>query len=186
MAAQLTYAVDLPGGAQKRLAEAVLYVSLLCEADPAFGMTRLNKILFEADFLSFRIRATPITGVRYQRLENGPAPKSMPHCLRELQEAGALHIRVGNFFGQVQHKPMALRAADLSHFSGEDIAVLDSVIRDSDGKTATEASNASHRIEWKTRQNGDEIPYEAAWLSDEPVTEADVERTKELAAQYGW
>jgi hypothetical protein len=30
------------------------------------------------------------------------------------------------------------------------------------------------------------IPYEAVFISDEPVTIEDVERVKELATRYGW
>jgi hypothetical protein len=183
----LTYTVNtLPGGAIERLTAAILYVCSACETDAAFGVTRLNKTLFEADFLSFRTRGIPITGARYQRLQRGPAPKAMPHRLREMQEHGVLYVRKQDFLGQLQHKPIALGRPDLSLFSGEDIAILDSVIREADGRTAAEASEASHRIEWRTRQNGDDIPYEAAWLSDEPPTEADVERTRVLAAEHGW
>jgi len=182
----LTYNVDLPGGAPKRLAEAILYICGKCERDDAFGMVRLNKILFEADFLSFALRGRPITGVRYQRLRQGPAPKAMLPKLRELQADHLLAVQKTDFLGRPQHRPIALRAADLSVFSGEDIAILDQMIEESWGKTAAEVSDASHRIEWKTRTNGDPIPYEAAWLSNDPVTETDIDRTKELAAQYGW
>jgi hypothetical protein len=183
---KLTYNVDLPGGAQKRLAEAILYVSSVCQDDPAFGMTRLNKTLFEADFLSFSLRSKPITGVRYQRIENGPAPKAMLPRLNELVERGELVVQPANFGGRTQRRPIALREPDLSVFDGADIAILDRIIRDAWGKMATEVSKESHRIEWWTRENGDDIPYEASWLSNAPVSAGEVQRTHELAAQYGW
>jgi len=187
MAAKLTYVEDsLPGGVTRRLAAAILYVCAACETDAAFGATRLNKTLFEADFLSFRSRGVPITGARYQRLAKGPAPKAMPHIVRELVAEGALHLRKQDFLGRLQHKLIALGNPDLSLFSGEDIAFLDTVIRESWGKTAVEVSDASHRIEWRSRSNGDEIPYEASWLSNERPAESDIDRTTELAAQYGW
>jgi hypothetical protein len=187
MSAKLTFAVnDLPGGVVKRLAEAILYVCAFCESDDAFGMTRLNKILFEADFLSFLTRDQPVTGAAYQRLQHGPAPKAMPHRLRELQQEGALHVRETDYLGKIQKKPIALRKPDLSVFNGEDLAVLHKIIQDSWGKSAGEVSDASHRIEWKTRQNGDPIPYEAAWLSNELPTDVEVVRTRQLAAEHGW
>jgi hypothetical protein len=183
---KLTYNVDLPGGARKRLAEAILYVSAVCQDDPAFGMTRLNKTLFEADFLSYALRGKPITGVRYQRIRNGPAPKSMLPRLNELQAGGDLVIQPADFLGRPQNRPIAMRTADLGVFSGEDVAILDRVIRESWGKRATEVSAESHRIEWWTRQDGDDIPYEACWLSNAPVSPAEVSRTQALAAEYGW
>lgn len=182
----LTFNVDLPGGAPKRLAEAILYVCGACETDAAFGMIRLNKILFEADFLSFALRGVPITGVKYQRLERGPAPKAMLPRLRELQERSDLVIRNADFIGRPQQRPIALRRADLSVFSADDIALLDDVIRGSWGKTGAEVSEQSHRMAWKTRINGDDIPYEAAWLSEAPPTALEILKTEQLAQQYGW
>ena len=187
MSANLTFTVEsLPGGVQKRLGEAILYVCAFCETDEAFAMTRLNKILFEADFLSFLTRGVPVTGVRYQRLKFGPAPKSMPHRLRELQQENALHIRAVDYLGQMQQRPIGLRKPDLSCFSADDMAVLHKVMRDSWGKSAVEVSDASHRIEWKTRHDGDLIPYEAVWLSNDGVSSDEIERTRELAAEHGW
>src|SRR3954463_11254457 len=113
----LTFTVDLPGGPLKRLSEAMVYISSVCETDAAFGMVRLNKILFEADFLSFRVRGVPITGVKYQRLARGPAPKAMLPRLRELQERGDLRVRPVDFIGRPQQRPIALRRADLSDFT---------------------------------------------------------------------
>ncbi len=186
MSSPLTYNVDLPGGAPKRLAEAILYVCGACETDAAFGMIRLNKILFEADFLSFSLRGIPITGVRYQRLERGPAPKAMVPRLRDLQERQELVIRSADFIGRPQQRPIALRRADLSVFSGEDVALLDQIIRESWGKTGAEVSEQSHRIAWKTRENGDDIPYEAAWLSNDAPTAKEILKTEQLAIQHGW
>lgn len=182
----LTYNVDLPGGAPKRLAEAILYVCGACEADQAFGMIRLNKILFEADFLSYRLRGVPITGVKYQRLPMGPAPKAMLPRLRELQDRQELVVRSADFIGRRQQRPIGLRRPDLSVFTAEDIALLDQVIRESWGKTGAEVSEESHRIEWKTRADGDDIPYEAAWLSNEQPTALEVLKTEQLAQQHGW
>lgn len=182
----LTYSVDLPGGAPKRLAEAILYVCGACEQDEAFGLTRLNKILFEADFLSFELRGKPVTGVRYQRLPNGPAPKAMLPRLRELESQQDLVVRTTDFLGRPQKRPIPLRAPDLSIFSADDIAFLAQIIRDSWGKSATRVSTASHRIEWETRANGDDIPYEASWLSNAPVSESETYRTRVLAEQHGW
>jgi hypothetical protein len=46
---RLTWKVPLPGG-QKRLREAVLYVSAACKDAERFGLVKLNKIIWRADF----------------------------------------------------------------------------------------------------------------------------------------
>lgn len=126
MPGNLTYKVgSLKGGSQKRLEEAILYIAGVCERDDAFAMTRLNKILFEADFYSYRTRGVPITGASYQALQNGPAPRAMLPRLTELQEKSQLRIREVDYQGLTQHRPIALRDADLAVFDAKDIAILD-------------------------------------------------------------
>ena len=53
---------------------ATLYIAEKCLDDPDFTVTRLNKILFWADFRSFAQYGKSITGARYKALEHGPAP----------------------------------------------------------------------------------------------------------------
>lgn len=183
----LTFAQEnLHGGARTRLAEAILYICNACETDAAFGKTRLNKILFEADFQSFLIRLTSVTGAAYQRLRWGPAPIVMPTLLNQMQISGEIVIKSSDFIGRKQEKPICLREPNLDFFSGYDIAFLDAQVQDSWGKTATDVSHASHRIEWSTREDRDPIPYEAVWLSNEPLTSVEIQRTRDLASEHGW
>lgn len=184
---KLTFSNEtLKGGSTKRLSQAILYVCTMCEQDEGFGATRLNKILFEADFQAFYARGVAVTGARYQRLENGPAPKAMLPCLREMKESGDIAIRERDYFGRPQTRIVPLVQPDLSLFGPDDIAFLSRAIHDSWGKSGTRVSIESHRIEWETRKNGDPIPYEAVWLSNAPVSRFEAERTKELAASFGW
>src|ERR1700688_4900638 len=89
---KLTWKAQLPGG-QRRLREAVLYVSQKCEQAPYFGKVKLNKIIWRADFESFAQRGQPVTGWQYQRLKQGPAPVEMLPVLNELQADGLLRIQ---------------------------------------------------------------------------------------------
>ena len=49
-----------------------------------------------------------------------------------------------------------------------------------------EVKTYSHGRAWEIAKEGELIPYEAVFISDEPVTFEDVEMVKELAAKYGW
>lgn len=80
----------------------------------------------------------------------------------------------------------ALRDADLTIFSGRDIAIVDSVIHHFWDKTAAELSELSHGPWWKVCDSGDGIPYGFSHLSDDPIISSDVERTKQLSREYGW
>lgn len=183
--ARLHYEVPMPDR-RKRLRELIVYISDTCQEDPNFGATKLNKILFHSDFKSFARYGKPITGERYQRLERGPAPKRLLPERSKLQEDGAIALRRVHFAGGYQDRIIPLRDPDLSIFSGQEIALVDEIIDELWDKTAAEVSTESHGIVWRTRYDGDLIPYEAAFLSEEPITLGDISRTEELAHKFQW
>ena len=98
---------DLDG--EKRLAELMLHIAHRCEDDPGFGATKLNKILWWSDFLSYARNGEPITGVEYQRLGNGPAPKRLVPIRKKMVSA--------------RHAALQERAV----FGGRDTATVDRV-----------------------------------------------------------
>ena len=181
---KFTERVSLPGDTA-RLKELIVYIALRCQDDPAFGAIKLNKILFRADFQSYRQRGRPITGTAYFRLKHGPAPKAMKPVSDELHREDAVRTQRRLIGGHEQKRPIALRPANLEYFDGEDIAIVDEVITDLWGKSATAVSEQSHGVQWMTRSDKDFIPYEAAFLSDEPVTADDIERARELIEELG-
>lgn len=182
---RLHYKVPMPKSG-KRLRELIVYISDICEDDPTFGATKLNKILFHADFRSFARNGKPITGQEYQRLERGPAPKGLLPERRKLERDGSIRIRKTDYHGRIQHRLIPLRNADLTVFSGQEIAWVDEIIKELWGKSAEEVSDESHGIAWRTRHDGDLIPYEASFLSEEPVTPGDISRTELLARRLNW
>jgi hypothetical protein len=58
---------------REKLRELILHVARRSEGDIAFGVTKLNKLLFFIDFLACLRFGKPITGEEYQKLDNGPA-----------------------------------------------------------------------------------------------------------------
>lgn len=170
----------------QRLRELIVYISEKCADDPNFGAIKLNKILYYSDFRAFERWGVPLTGVGYFRLRNGPAPKALVPVRDALVQEGAIRLEkvpVGNV---EQRRTVALRPPVLEHFTTDEILLVDEVIRELWPQNATEVSDASHDIRWLTLSHKDDIPYEFAFLSNEPVTERDVERTRELADRFGW
>lgn len=182
---KLVYKVSMKGG-QARLRELILYISEKCAGDRTFGATKLNKILFHSDFRSFERFGRPITGEIYRCLERGPAPAAMFPVRREMVAEGILLVQHMDYGGQDQHRPIPLRPADLQWFSGRDIALVGEVIEELWGKTATVVSSESHTVQWRTCRLGKDIPYQAAYLSDEPFTPGDIASTEELARELHW
>ena len=181
----LTYEVDMPNR-NKRLKELILYVSDRCASNDNFGATMLNKILWASDFLSYRWKRKPITGEPYQRLERGPAPKHLIPIRNEMEARGELAVRKIRRGQNYQNRTMALREPNLSIFSGDDIALVNSVIDGLWSMHSGELSEWSHGRAWKTHNDGDPMAYESTFLSDEPITNSDILKTQQLAKEFGW
>lgn len=176
---------SVPRGAQ-RFRELIVYVSRKSEADLNFGAIKLNKILYYSDFGAFERFGVPLTGVRYQKLLHGPAPKSLLHVRRSLVEEGAIRVDFQPSGNYEQHRTVALRDAALGLFTEDEILLVDGVIHDLWRQNGTEVSDASHDIRWKVMNLKDAMPYELAFLSNETFTPRDQQRTSELARELGW
>lgn len=171
-------------GNDDKMAELILYISDKCQSDSAFGATKLNKILFYADFSYYAKHGTPITGQEYMRLAKGPAPRHLVPIREEMVRRGDLLIRSQQFGSWPQKRTIALRDADLREFSGEEIAMVDSVIQSLWGRTATEVSEISHRFDgWQFASDRQTIPYAAALTSEREPDEDDYAFAAELGRE---
>jgi hypothetical protein len=182
---KLTWKVSLPGG-QRRLREAVLYVSRACESAPLFGLVKLNKIIWRADFESFAQRGQPVTGRQYQRLPQGPAAVEMLPVLDELQADGLLRIEKTRIVDHDEHRPIALADPVLTLFSRGDLDCLDRAISAYWDKSGRETSDISHGVAWNSRADGEPMPYELAYLSDTPIGAGLRGRLLKLAMENSW
>lgn len=169
--------------ADSRLKELILYVSDKALGDKGFGLTKLNKILFNADFYCFARTGKSISGAEYHRNQFGPTPKRMKPILASMTQAGELVIRPGSV-SATQKRPLATRAPDLAEFTGEEIAIVDGFVETICDMTASAASDLSHKyVGWRLAQRLETIPYSTVFaMRDIPLTEGERERGRKLAA----
>lgn len=171
----------------KKLRELILYVAERTADDPNAGAVKLNKILYHAEFQAYRDLGAPISGHPYVALKLGPAPKDLRPIRKNLELAGDAKV-VGVQFGpQTQERIVALRSADTSLFSKEELDLVDAVIAELWPLHWTELSADTHRLPgWLAMApTHSVIPYETAFLSND-VTDGDIARGAELAGAYGW
>lgn len=174
------------GTPRKKFKELILYVAQASEGDSTFGATKLNKILFFCDFLSYRAYGESITGQRYFKLPFGPAPRALVPVVNELVEEEAC-IRVPRSrFGLPQETIFAKREANLDVFRPRDIALVDFVLGQLRNNNAAEVSNLSHEfIGWQLARDHEDIPYETIFLGDPRklvLTEEEVRYGNQLSA----
>jgi Protein of unknown function (DUF4065) len=172
---------------EDKLAELILYVSKKCAEDPCFGATKLNKILYFSDFLHYGNNGVPITGVEYQKLPYGPAPRRLVPVRDKLVEQGDLGIQpIELRSGSIQKKPVNLREPDLRAFTGIEIATVDMVIQSLADQNTETVSELSHRmVGWQVVNENETIPYNTVFISNPPLTDTEIRRGLEIAAKTG-
>lgn len=167
----------------KKLKELILYVAKRSESDPSFGRTKLNKILFFSDFITYGQTGQPITGHIYHKIENGPGLKSFHLITDEMKEDGDCSEQTRDHFGYVQKRVIALREPELGMFSGAEIGIVEEVLKHFEALNASATSQASHTfIGWRAFEIGDEIPYSTAFVSCRELSEREKQYALELVS----
>jgi hypothetical protein len=182
---RVDYKIELSGG-QNRLKEAVLYVCQKASEMEFFGAIKLNKILWRADFKSYAERQVPVTGRQYQRLSMGPAPVEMPPVVNDLLRSDAIVIERRQVGRHVEKRHIAKVAPVLRAFSAEDLDYLDEAIEHYRYLTGSEASDDSHGVAWKTREDGDPMPYQSAYFEDRPLSVSTLDKLESIARARKW
>lgn len=172
---------------ERKLTELLVYVAERLLPDTAGGATKVNKVLYFADFAHVRRTGSPITGAEYQKLDHGPAPRRLKPIRDSLVESGEAEISMEDFLGYSVHRLTPKRAADTSVFSEAELATIDKVIDDLRGLNARQVSDLSHEeAGWRLVEFGDTIPYETALLGAAQISTPTSRRLERAAAaQHG-
>jgi hypothetical protein len=166
---------------ESKLKEAIVFIASLSDRDDSFGATKLNKLLFRADFTAYAQWGKPVTGVEYFALENGPAPRPMKKLLRLMQEQGEIAIREKDYFGHEQHRVIPLRSSHTDGFTREEMELLFRLIQQYWGVSGTSMSNESHEfLGWELAQLEETIPYAVALVGNREPTLDEIKRGLEL------
>jgi hypothetical protein len=170
-----------------KLRELILYIAERSAGDAFFGAVKLNKILFYSDFWAYGHFGTSITGSVYFRLPHGPAPRRLLPVKEAMLRDGDIEEVPVQRYVYTQKRIQAKRLANLDAFTAEQIALVEEVLEALRSHTALTASELSHDfIGWRLVEDGEEIPYEAVFLSDVRPDEEHLIRWRALAEEEGW
>ncbi len=144
----------------------VHYVVASCDDPQSLGATRLNKILWFADTTVYRKTGASITGETYVKRQRGPVPKTILKTIRELEQAGKIHVREKEFAGYKMRLFIPLEEPDVSLFSPVELEVVKAISEEICGRhTANSISELSHDQIWAAAKDGEEIPLYATLAS---------------------
>lgn len=130
-------------------------------------ITKMNKMLFYADFISYKRYGRGMTGLSYRAIQHGPVPTRWDRVYSLLDgidnEERLLPSGICGYVLSSNDAP------DMDCLSEEDKIILDEVIRTLGAMSASEISSLSHKEDaWiKYNQSSSLIPYsEAFFLND--------------------
>ena len=172
---------------EAKFTELVLHVADRLRHDRAGGATKLNKVLYFADFAHMRKHGRPITGAVYQKLEHGPAPRRLKPVREQLVADGAAEVIHEDFLGYDVHRLVPRRPADLSLFDADELATIDATVADLEHLVGAQVSELSHDEPWwSLYAEGETVPYHAALLPRRQVVTPTARRAaEEVARRYG-
>jgi uncharacterized phage-associated protein len=175
--------------------ELVVYLCAASEraGDEGFGMVKLNKLLYRADFEAYRLLGHPITGETYEKQEFGPVARDLPVVLDELGAAARLrweHIPRGPHtrdVPKITDDPDAV--ADMTAFPPDEREVIENTLRELavyGGKGVSEWSH-EESAGWKAApEYGHAIDYASTFISTEPISSEDLARARDYVRERGW
>lgn len=171
---------------ETRFKELIMLISEMCADDPTYGSIKLNKILYFADFMAYRELGKPITGATYFKLQEGPAPREFLAARRALVREGRLEIDHRPYFQGVQKRPVVVGAGpQRTLFAESELRIVASIVSYFHGKSARDVSDISHREPgWILAEDREDIPYETAWLSQDPIDQTDEALARQMADNY--
>lgn len=171
---------------QQKFRELVLHIAKKSVDDPWFGAVKLNKILYYADFIAYRKLGHSITGATYRKLNEGPAPREMLAIRKLMLDVNEIEIEHRQYFSGIQQRIIPLRDPNKKILSLEERSIVNETISELWSMNARQVSDYSHmEIGWKAARSGEEIPYETAWLSSEPIPQDAEEYWREAQMKSG-
>ncbi|ASG23235.1 Panacea domain-containing protein [Nitrospirillum viridazoti] len=142
----------------QRLGQAVAIL-----ADRGTPKTKLNKLMFYADFLCFRKNGQSITGLSYAAINLGPVPHLYEMVYSGLSEIGAVTYEeqiIGPYISGVIAKGPQVPSGTLS---GEEVEILEKVRTHFAADSATRIVEISHEEDaWIETPRGALITYQYA------------------------
>lgn len=188
MVAQLKQPTKMSSSeSDRKLSEAILYISKQCAPDHFFGAVKLNKILLFSDFFSYVRYGSSVTGAEYMKLHNGPVPKRFLPVKESLVAKGRARLDHRPLMnGAIQKRLIPLDEPDVSVFTARDIEMIHEVMEWLRFANAEEVSKLSHDRAWRLANLRETIPYQTAFVSDQEPAEEQLNRAQELNRAHKW
>lgn len=114
---------------QDKYDNAVLYFVKYCN-NCYLGATKLNKLLYYLDFISYRDTKNQVTGDVYIHKQYGPVPSKVDEILTKLHTEKKIEIKILPYKDGETYEYQALQAPDTNIFSKFEIELMDKICQE--------------------------------------------------------
>ncbi|KSV18484.1 hypothetical protein DA01_02945 [Dehalococcoides mccartyi] len=138
-----------------------LYNAVLFFSRGGVLKSKLNKLLFYADFKHFKEYALSITGLQYAHLPYGPVPDNYAMYYATLLSKGLVEF-IEEFYpsGYVGEVIKTVKEPDLNVFTPSELRIMATVMEDFKGYNASQIQEFSHKEKgYQQTHDGEIIPY---------------------------
>ncbi len=150
---------------KNKYGNAILFFVKYCN-NQYLGATKLNKLLYYLDFISFRDRGKPVTNDVYIHKQYGPVPSEVDEVLTELHSAGSLGVE------RILYK-------DSDTFKYETKISPDEKVFDAYEKKLLESICNEFSL-WSTEKIVGQTHLEAPWFYSKPLEKVDFNYSKDI------
>lgn len=156
--------ISVPQKNFEKFRATLMYILEEVGGKPNIGETVLYKLLYFCDFNYYEKYEEQLIGATYIKNHFGPTPVEFQKFISVLIKNGDIQICKNEYHNFPQTRYIALRNADLSPLSANEIKTIDDVLGKLSDKNATEISDYSHEdVPWKYTKDQQPISYEAVF-----------------------
>ncbi|MDR1271612.1 MAG: DUF4065 domain-containing protein [Clostridiales Family XIII bacterium] len=125
--------------------------------DGKITKTKLAKLVYLADFIWYYLHSSPMSGMTYRKLPNGPVADVYFRALDELEESGAI-VREPKGKAILFH--LVEKEAPVSKLSGDELRLIEKTGKEWRGKSTDDIVSFTHeQLPWQICRYGEVIPY---------------------------
>ncbi len=166
--------INIPEKNLKKFEQVLLYVLQEVGAKPNVGMTVLYKLLYFIDFDFYEKYEKQLMGLTYIKNTHGPTPREFVSVIKDMEARGKLEQVKSTYYKHEQKKYLPHVSPDLSLLTGQELELIDDVLRRYADKSASTLSEMTHRdTPWKATEDGKDIDYELAFYRPEEFSVRD-------------
>ncbi len=156
--------IDVPQQNVEKFKQVLLYILKKVGSKPNIGQTVIYKLLYFIDFNYYEKYEEQLIGATYIKNNFGPTPIEFKKITGQMIKDNEIEEVKSEHFNYPQTKYLPIVEPDLSVLNGNELEMINRVLKDLSDKNANEMSDYSHRdVPWIVSEKGKPIKYESVF-----------------------